>query len=65
MPYWQMKQGDVFNADLIAKFMADYHKSRAEQLQSIRGWKSFDARWNEDRDAHAVDVVLTFTPPRQ
>ncbi|MFZ0691721.1 MAG: POTRA domain-containing protein [Acidobacteriaceae bacterium] len=64
MPYWQMKQGDVFNADLIAKFMADYHKSRAEQLQSIRGW-SFDARWNEDRDAHAVDVVLTFTPPRQ
>jgi len=33
----------VFNADLIPKFMADYHKSRAEQLQSIRGW-SFDAK---------------------
>ena len=62
MPYWQMREGDAFNADLIPKFMADYHKLRAEQLQSIRGW-SFDAKWSGNKDAHTVDVVLTFTPP--
>ena len=39
--------------------MADYHKSRADELQSIRGW-SFDAQWTENQDAHTVDVVLTF-----
>jgi outer membrane protein assembly factor BamA len=62
MPYWQMREGDVFNPDLVPKFMADYHKSRAEQLQSIRGW-AFDAKWSGNQDARTVDVVLTFTPP--
>jgi hypothetical protein len=42
--------------------MADYRKSRAEQLQSIRGW-AFDAKWSGNQDARTVDVVLTFTPP--
>ncbi|MGD0367973.1 MAG: POTRA domain-containing protein [Acidobacteriaceae bacterium] len=64
MPYWQLREGEAFNADLIPKFMADYHKSRAEQLQSIRGW-SFDAKWSGNQDTHGVDVVLTFTPPQQ
>jgi outer membrane protein assembly factor BamA len=64
MPYWQMREGDAFNTDLIPKFMADYHKSRAEQLQSIRGW-AFDAKWSGNKDTHSVDVVLTFTPPAQ
>jgi hypothetical protein len=59
-----MREGDAFNTDLIPKFMADYHKSRAEQLQSIRGW-AFDAKWSGNKDTHSVDVVLTFTPPAQ
>jgi len=64
MPYWQLREGDAFNPDLVPKFMADYCKSRAEQLQSIRGW-SFDAKWSGNQGTHAVDVVLMFTPPQQ
>ncbi|MGC2298283.1 MAG: POTRA domain-containing protein [Acidobacteriaceae bacterium] len=64
MPYWHMGAGDVFNVDLIPKFISDYHQMRAEQLQSLRGW-GFDAKWTENRDTLTMDVVLTFVPPPQ
>lgn len=64
MPHWQIKPGNVFNADLIPKFVEEYHKSRADELQSIRGW-NFDAKWTENQQAHTVDVVLTFEAPQQ
>jgi outer membrane protein insertion porin family len=63
LPYWKMREGDVFDASLIPNFMADYHRLRAPGLQSIRGW-SFHAKWTASQDAHMVDVVLTFEPPR-
>ena len=64
MPYWQMKQGDVFNADLIAKFIAATTSralnncNRSAAGASTRGGMKTGMR-------RAVDVVLTFTPPRQ
>ncbi|HEY1499445.1 MAG TPA: POTRA domain-containing protein [Acidobacteriaceae bacterium] len=60
MPYWLMHKGDPFNADLIPKSVAAYHKQRAQQLQSIH--TGFTAKWSGDKDAHVVDVVLTFGP---
>lgn len=63
MPYWLLNTGDPFNPDLIPKSIADYHKSRAEDLQSIRS--GFDAHWTADHDTHTVDVVLTFGAPHQ
>jgi outer membrane protein insertion porin family len=62
LPYWKMREGDVFNASLIPQFMEDYHRLRAPELQSIRGW-SFHAKWTADKSAHTVDVLLTFEPP--
>jgi hypothetical protein len=62
LPYWKMREGDVFNASLIPQFMDDYHRLRAPELQSIRGW-SFHAKWTADKSAHTVDVLLTFEPP--
>lgn len=62
LPYWKMQEGDVFNASLIPQFMEDYHRQRAPELQSIRGW-SFHAKWTADLGAHTVDVVLTFEAP--
>lgn len=62
LPYWQMKKGDVFNPDLIPQLMVDYRKARAEELQTLRGY-GFDARWAVNREAHTVDVTLTFEPP--
>jgi outer membrane translocation and assembly module TamA len=64
MPYWLMREGDAYNPTLVPQFMEDYHRERAPQLQSIRGW-SFNAKWSANRDTHAVDVVLTFEPPSQ
>jgi outer membrane protein assembly factor BamA len=58
MPYWLLKSGDVFNTELIPKSVADYHRMRALDLQSIRG--GFAAKWTENQDAHTVDVVVTF-----
>ena len=60
MPYWLMHQGDAFNADLIPKSVADYHKQHAQDQQSIHS--GFTAKWTADKDTHAVDVVLTFGP---
>jgi hypothetical protein len=40
--------------------VAAYHKQRAQQLQSIH--TGFTAKWSGDKDAHVVDVVLTFGP---
>ena len=63
LPYWPMKPGDVFNPELIPRFVENYHKSRAAELQSIGGW-NFDAKWYENTTAHTMDVVLTFEPPK-
>ncbi len=63
LPYWLMKPGDVFNPELIPKFVENYHKSRAPELQSVGGW-NFDAKWYENTDTHTMDVVLTFEPPK-
>ena len=62
-PYWLLHTGDPFDPDLIGKSIADYHKSRAEELQSIRS--GFEAHWTADHDSHTVDVVLTFGAPQQ
>jgi outer membrane protein assembly factor BamA len=58
MPYWLLHKGDMFDADLIPKSVAEYHRLRAEDEQSIR--TGFTARWTADQDTHTVDVVLTF-----
>ena len=63
MPYWLLHSGDPFNPDLIPKSIADYHKLRAEPLQSIRA--GFDAHWAANHDTHMVDVVLTFDVPHE
>jgi outer membrane protein insertion porin family len=62
-PYWLLHTGDPFDPDLIPKSIADYHKSRAEEQQSIHS--GFDAHWTADHDTHNVDVVLTFGAPHQ
>ena len=62
LAYWKMREGEVFNPSLIPQFMEDYHRLRAPELQSIRGW-NFRAKWTADQEAHTVDVLLTFEPP--
>jgi outer membrane protein insertion porin family len=62
MPYWRLKPGDVFNAELIPESVNDYHRSRAADLQSIRG--GFAAKWTVNQDSHTVDVVVTFEMPK-
>lgn len=60
-PYWLLRTGDPFNPDLIPQSIANYHKSRAEELQSIHS--GFDAHWSADHDNHTVDVVVAFDAP--
>jgi outer membrane protein insertion porin family len=62
MPYWLLKPGDVFDTELIPKSVNDYHRMRAEAVQSIRG--GFGAKWTENQEAHTVDVVVTFDVPK-
>ena len=58
MPYWLLHQGDVFNPELIPQSVADYHRLRAETLQTIHA--GFAAKWTGEQETHTVDVVLTF-----
>jgi outer membrane protein insertion porin family len=58
MPYWLLKTGDVFNAELIPQSVNEYHRVRAADQQTIRG--GFAAKWTENQDAHTVDVVVRF-----
>lgn len=61
-PYWLMHKGDPFNPDLIPASVVNYHKARAQELQTIHA--GFAAKWTADKDAHTVDVVLTFDQPQ-
>ncbi len=63
MPYWLLHKGDVFNADLIPQSVADYHRLRAVELQSIH--TGFTAKWVADQGTHVVDVVVTFEPAQK
>ncbi len=59
LPYWPLHEGDVYNPELIARFLDNYRKSRAPQtIYNLQ----VSLKATEDEETHSVDLVLTFPP---
>lgn len=61
LPYWPLREGEVYDAGRIPTFLNDYRRSRAPQLESIHNLE-FSLKSSEDEETHRVDLVLTFPP---